>query len=246
MTDVQDPVTPPPPPVVLGKGPVKAATPVLDFKAVVADTPRLGAPPRAARPAPAPMAAPVPVVAAGATTAVAVPIPAAPAPDPAPRPERRPRTPRPAAENGAARRRRGQPPPPPAPPDRTGIHLDASLRLRLKRFHRAQPIEGPRKTYTSIVLDALDYHYPDLGALLPTPPTRGPGSHFQGRAPLLQQHDEDQVQISFRPAPADLIHIDELVAQHGATSRSTLVAVALNAYLTAKGYPKTTAAGAPS
>lgn len=90
------------------------------------------------------------------------------------------------------------------------------------------------------MLDALDYHYGDLGALLPTPPTRGPGSHFQGRAPLLQQHDEDQVQISFRPAPGDLIHIDELVIQHGATSRSTLVAVALDAYLTAMGVPRET------
>ncbi len=99
----------------------------------------------------------------------------------------------------------------------------------------------PRPTYTSIVLDALDHHYGDLGRLLPTPPSRAPGSHFRGRAPLRLEHDDDQVQISFRPDPDDLIHIDELVKEHGATSRSTLVAVALDAYLTAMGVPRKTA-----
>jgi hypothetical protein len=222
------------PAVVLGKGPVKASTPVLDFKNLDADTPLLGAPPPRARPTPTSTPTPAPAMPAGAATAVAASTPVA-APDPAPRPVRRPRT-RP-AEAKAPRRRRGEPPEPPRPPDRTGIHLDASLRRRLKRFHRAQPIDGPSKTYTSIVLDALDYHYGDLGRLLPAPPSRGPGSHFEGRAPLRLQHDEDQVQITFRPAPNDLIHIDRLVDEHGATSRSTLIAVALDAYLTVMGVP---------
>lgn len=226
-----------------GRGPAPATEPPsLLFRREVDDVPVLPPPPRPAvalNPSPSPAEGGVrpPMV---ATTLRTAPLPAAPAALPtalgpaAPAPTRRRR--RPSTEPTRPRPRSGrrQPEPEPEPvgdPDGVGIYLPASLRRRLRHFWASEVVtDGPRKTYTDIVLDAIEATVGQLRDMLRVAPPRS-GPLFSGRIPLRETHDEDQVAVTLRPSVGDLAVIDSLVEEFGASSRSTFVAKALSAYL---------------
>lgn len=209
MTDQE---TPPP---ALGKGPSPVTAPKLSFGAAPARAstlPTLAPPPRTAASPP--------------TAAPPEPTDSAPVPRQSRTTPRRPARRAPTAKPRSSSRK---PPPEPDPvdgPDGVGIYVPGSLRRQLRTY----AANHPGRTYTDIVLDAIEANAARLGDLLAKPPTRT-GPLFAGRTPLRRRHDEDQVQITLRPAPDDLAVIDALVDEHRATNRSEFIAVALAAYL---------------
>jgi len=115
-------------------------------------------------------------------------------------------------------------------PVTTAVYLPRSVRDRLRT---AADRDG--LTYTDILLDAIDAEHHRLADLLgPTQIARRDDSLFSGRRPARgaqRSSGDDQIQITVRPTRDDLAVIDQLVAEHGAPSRSGMAAAVLDAYL---------------
>lgn len=128
-------------------------------------------------------------------------------------------------ERARPRRRRGRRP---VDLDGVGVYVPASIRDRLRDYHRTH--EG--STYTDILLDAIDECADEELARLCAPRyAQRAGGRFAGRVPRRSRQAEPQVQVTIRPNPADLAVIDELVARHAAGNRSELVRAVLDRYL---------------
>jgi hypothetical protein len=107
------------------------------------------------------------------------------------------------------------------------VYLPAALRGRLRAAATAETT-----THTDLVLAALDATHSQLaGRFSAADPA--PSSLFaaQGRRRRRQRQDEPQVQVSLRPVSDDLAVIDGLVETVGASSRSAMIAAALDLYL---------------
>lgn len=146
-----------------------------------------------------------------------------PAPEPASEPEGQP----------ARRKKPATPRSGPRAPAGSGsrtivVYVNASVRGRLR-------VHGGERSYTEVVLEALDATHARLQAKFNTP-AAPPNSLFAGRGrPRRRRHEEPQVQISLRPLRDDVTVIDRLQAQVGAPSRSALINAALDEHL-----PRTT------
>ena len=109
------------------------------------------------------------------------------------------------------------------------MYLSVELRARLRRFHKREPL--PPRSYSTIILDAIDHNRHRLDELLDRPAPRPAESLFVGREPKVDRHDDDQVQVTLRVSDADRDTLDDLAEQYGAPNRSALVAACLVAYL---------------
>ncbi len=117
------------------------------------------------------------------------------------------------AADGQPRRRR----------DHTVFYLPIEVSDRLRDVARRQ-----NKTNADVIFDAIEAALPDLPSLLAQPSSQRDGGVFDRRAmkPVGQK-----VQISAVISPRNLALIDQMVADHGADSRSQLVEASLNVYL---------------
>ena len=104
------------------------------------------------------------------------------------------------------------------------VYVSASVRERLRSA-------AGERSYTEVVLAALDTTYPVLRERFTDSPSPT-NSLFAGRGrPRRQRHNEPQVQVSLRPLREDLAVIDRLVVDTDAPSRSALVNGALDEFL---------------
>lgn len=104
------------------------------------------------------------------------------------------------------------------------VYVNASVRSRLRVY-------AGERSYTEVVLEALDATHARLQAKFTTP-AAPPNSLFAGRGrPRRRRHEEPQVQISLRPLRDDITVIDRLQAQVDAPSRSALINAALDEHL---------------
>jgi hypothetical protein len=102
--------------------------------------------------------------------------------------------------------------------------VDASIRSRLR-------VHGGERSYTEIVLEALDATHARLQAKFNTPAAPLNSLFVGRRLSRRRRHEEPQVQISLRPLREDVTVIDRLQAQVGAPSRSALINAALDEHL---------------
>lgn len=118
-------------------------------------------------------------------------------------------------------------------PSSVVVYLSVSLRHRL-RVNAA----ATSRSHTQIVFAALNASHPRLGELAARagqqPSERPVDGLFVVQQSGRRLHDEDQVQVSIRPNPANLAVIDQLAEQHTGGNRSALIALALDDYLPAE------------
>ena len=159
------------------------------------------------------------------------PNPAAPRPPelPASRPSTEPIVERSAAAAHARRASRRPRKASKRHPSSVVVYLSVSLRQRLRA-----DAEATSRSHTQIVFAALNSSHSRLSELA-VQAGRQPEQPVDGLFVVQQSgrrlHDEDQVQVSIRPNPANLAVIDQLAAQHTGGNRSALIALALGAYL---------------
>jgi hypothetical protein len=117
-------------------------------------------------------------------------------------------------------------------PSSVVVYLSVTLRQRLRVNAGATS-----RSHTQIVFAALNDSHSRLGELAARSGQQPPEQPADGLFVVQQSgrrlHDEDQVQVSIRPNPANLAVIDQLAEQHTGGNRSALIALALDDYLPA-------------
>lgn len=109
----------------------------------------------------------------------------------------------------------------------TGVYVSADVRKRLRLFAAEH-----ERTFTDVVLDAIDARADVLRDLLAPQSSVRRDSLFQGRERRRRQHhDAVQVQVTIRCTPHDLVVLNEIERASGAANRSHLIQTALDAYL---------------
>lgn len=119
-------------------------------------------------------------------------------------------------------------------PSSVVVYLSVTLRQRLRVNAGATS-----RSHTQIVFAALNASHSRLADLTTRSGQQPPEQPADGLFVVQQSgrrfHDEDQVQVSIRPNPANLAVIDQLAAQHTGGNRSALIALALDDYLPSDG-----------
>jgi hypothetical protein len=119
-------------------------------------------------------------------------------------------------------------------PSSVVVYLSVTLRQRLRVNAGATS-----RSHTQIVFAALNASHSRLADLATRSGQQPPEQPADGLFVVQQSgrrlHDEDQVQVSIRPNPANLAVIDQLAAQHTGGNRSALIALALDDYLPSDG-----------
>lgn len=160
------------------------------------------------------------------STASEQPAPAAePAPTPEPAEAPAPASAPPAAAAAA----------PPAAAEEDGTPTQVSVYLTAAAVAAVRRVKG-RHTNADVALDAIDATIDQLPALLTARRTTDrPGSLFPARRRAHRgaySNDPPRVLWSMKATPAELAVLDRLVGQVGASSRSELIATAIEAHLT--------------
>lgn len=156
--------------------------------------------------------------------------PPAPAAEPAPAPELA-EAPTPASAPPAAAAATA----PPAAAEEDGTPTQVSVYLTAAAVAAVRRAKG-RRTNADVALDAIDATIDQLPALLTARRTTDrPGSLFPARRRAHRgafSNDPPRVLWSMKATPAELAVLDRLVGQLGASSRSELIATAIEAHLT--------------
>jgi hypothetical protein len=110
------------------------------------------------------------------------------------------------------------------------VYLPVGVRSRLR-----EQAAATGRSHTQLVFDALNATHTRLADL--TGAGGEPGGEADGifvtQRSGRRRHTEDRVQVSIRPAPANLAVIDDLAARHTTGNRSALIAAALDEFLPA-------------
>ena len=126
-------------------------------------------------------------------------------------------------------RRRGRPLSSPQTPDLTrpsNVSIPAALLPKVKQRRDELGL-----TTGELIIAAIEATASRLGELVAARPSTG-GSLFTRRATAITRQATPQSSLNFRLRPEDFEVLDQLVDQHGAASRSQMVAAALADYLT--------------
>lgn len=107
--------------------------------------------------------------------------------------------------------------------DHTVFYLPIEVSDRLRDVARRQ-----NKTNADVIFDAIEAALPELPSLLAQPSSQRDGGVFDRR---VMKPVGQKVQISAVISGRNLAVIDQMVADHGADSRSQLVEASLNVYL---------------
>lgn len=108
------------------------------------------------------------------------------------------------------------------------VQLPDRIADRLRDSARARGV-----TYKELILDAVEASIDHLGDLIAQrrPPAREAGSLFAGERTSPLPRPEGRRQVSLKLTEGSIAALDGLATDHGAGSRSELVATALDAYL---------------
>jgi hypothetical protein len=108
------------------------------------------------------------------------------------------------------------------------VQLPNAIADRLRSQARARSV-----TYKELILDAVEATVDQLGDLVAQrrPRPREAGSLFAGERTAALARPEGRRQISIKLTEASITALDDLATTHGAKSRSELIAIALDAYL---------------
>jgi hypothetical protein len=112
------------------------------------------------------------------------------------------------------------------------VQLPNAIADRLRNQARTRSV-----TYKELILDAVEATVDQLGDLIAQqrPRAREVGSLFAGERTAALVRPEGRRQISIKLTEASITALDDLATTHGAKSRSELIAIALDAYLSQAG-----------